>query len=128
MGLHLRPVRHRNPGPATRPATVGQAPAGVANQRRTSHLPGMRRRSSKANDGPAAMNGQLLTAEQLADRWQVPKSQVYRLTRDQRIPAVRLGKYYRYRVDAIEAFETAAVDTVPEPKSGRGNRVNGPPA
>ena len=51
---------------------------------------------------------QLLTAEQLADRWQVPKSQVYRLTREGKIPAVHLGKYYRYRVDQIEAFETSA--------------------
>jgi excisionase family DNA binding protein len=48
---------------------------------------------------------QLLTAEQLADRWQVPASQVYRLTRDHRIPVVRLGRYYRYRLDAIERFE-----------------------
>jgi excisionase family DNA binding protein len=73
------------------------------------------------------MTGQLLTAEQLADRWQVPKSHVYRLTREQRIPAVRLGKYYRYRLDQVEAFELGA-DTVPVPDSGRGNRVNGPPA
>jgi excisionase family DNA binding protein len=51
------------------------------------------------------MSGQLLTAEQLAERWQVEASQVYRLTRDQKIPVVRLGRYYRYRLDAIEAFE-----------------------
>lgn len=51
------------------------------------------------------MTGQLLTADQLAARWQVPKSHVYRLTREGAIPAVRLGKYYRYRVDAIERFE-----------------------
>ena len=51
---------------------------------------------------------QLLTAEQLADRWQVPKSQVYRLTREGKIPAVHLGKYYRYREDQIELFETSA--------------------
>lgn len=53
----------------------------------------------------APMTGRLLTAQQLADRWQVPKAQVYRLTRNGDIPAVKLGKYYRYRVDAIEAFE-----------------------
>jgi excisionase family DNA binding protein len=47
----------------------------------------------------------LLTAEQLANRWQVPTSQVYRLTRDGRIPAVKLGRYYRYAPAAIEAFE-----------------------
>jgi len=51
------------------------------------------------------MNGQLLTADQLAERWQVPKSHVYRLTREGAIPAVKLGRYYRYRLDAIERFE-----------------------
>ena len=48
---------------------------------------------------------QLLTAEQLAERWQVPKSHVYHLTRTQQIPAVKLGRYYRYAPAAIEAFE-----------------------
>jgi len=66
------------------------------------------------------VTGPLLTAEQLAERWQVPKSHVYRLTREDKIPAVKLGKYYRYRIDAIEAFELGA-DTVPVPtNSGRG--------
>lgn len=51
------------------------------------------------------MTERLMTAEQLAERWQVKTSHVYRLTREGRIPAVRLGKYYRYRLDAIEAFE-----------------------
>jgi excisionase family DNA binding protein len=49
--------------------------------------------------------GQLLTAGELAERWRVPKSHVYRLTRDGAIPAVRLGRYYRYRLDAIERWE-----------------------
>jgi excisionase family DNA binding protein len=50
--------------------------------------------------------GPLLTAEQLAERWQVPTGHVYRLTRERKIPVVKLGRYYRYRVDAIERFET----------------------
>jgi excisionase family DNA binding protein len=50
----------------------------------------------------------LLTAEQLAKRWQVPTSQVYRLTRERKIPVVKLGRYYRYRLDAIERFEDGA--------------------
>jgi excisionase family DNA binding protein len=54
-----------------------------------------------------AMTNQLLTADQLADRWQVPKAHVYALTRRNEIPTVRLGKYYRYRLDQIEAYETA---------------------
>jgi excisionase family DNA binding protein len=47
----------------------------------------------------------LLTAEELAERWAVKPSQVYRLTRDGAVSAVKLGRYYRYRLEAIEAFE-----------------------
>ena len=53
----------------------------------------------------AAERAHLLTAEDLAERWQVPSSHVYRLTRSGRLPAVKLGRYYRYRLDAIEHFE-----------------------
>jgi excisionase family DNA binding protein len=53
---------------------------------------------------------QLLTAEQPAERWQVPASHVYRLTRDGKIPVVKLGRYYRYRLDAIESFELGELD------------------
>lgn len=49
----------------------------------------------------------LLTADELAARWQLPKSWVYAASRDGRIPAVRLGRYYRYRLDAVERFERA---------------------
>ncbi len=51
------------------------------------------------------MNGQLLTAEQLAERWQVPKGQCYRLAREGAIPCVELGRYRRFRLDQIEAYE-----------------------
>ena len=47
----------------------------------------------------------LLTAEQLAERWQVPTSQVYRLSREGAIPTVKIGRYCRYRVDLIETWE-----------------------
>jgi excisionase family DNA binding protein len=48
---------------------------------------------------------QLLTAEDLAERWQVGKAHVYRLTREGRLPTVRLGRYCRYRPEAIEEWE-----------------------
>lgn len=57
------------------------------------------------------MSAQLLTAEQLAERWQVSPAHVYRLTREKQIPAVKLGRYYRYRLDAIERFEVGEGDT-----------------
>jgi excisionase family DNA binding protein len=53
------------------------------------------------------MAAQLLTAEQLAERWQVKTSQVYRLTREGVLPVVKIGRYYRYSLDAIERFERA---------------------
>lgn len=49
----------------------------------------------------------LLSADDLAARWQVPRSQVYRLTREGLLPTVRIGRYYRYRLAAVEAFEVA---------------------
>ncbi len=54
---------------------------------------------------PANGDARLLTADELAARWQVGKAQVYRLTREGRLPTVRIGRYYRYRVASVEAFE-----------------------
>ena len=54
------------------------------------------------------MTGQpLLTADQLAERWQIPRSHVYRLAREGRIPVVELGRYRRFKLDAVEAFENS---------------------
>jgi excisionase family DNA binding protein len=47
----------------------------------------------------------VLTPAQLAERWQVAKAQVYRLTREGKLPAFEVGRYYRYRLDQIEAYE-----------------------
>ena len=49
----------------------------------------------------------LWTAEELAGRWQVPKAHVHRLAREGRIPVVLIGRYQRFRPDAIEAWEAA---------------------
>lgn len=47
----------------------------------------------------------LLTADDVAARWQVPRAHVYRLAREDRLPTVRLGRYMRWRPEAIDAFE-----------------------
>jgi len=60
------------------------------------------------------MTGRLLTAEQVAERWQIPASHVYRLARDERIPVVRLGRYVRFHPDALEAFERGDTTTTKE--------------
>ena len=38
-----------------------------------------------------------------------PEIPRYRLTREGRIPVVKLGRYYRYRLDEIERFEVGHV-------------------
>ncbi len=54
----------------------------------------------------------LLNPGQLAERWGVTRSWVYARSREwvaskgrRGIPTVKLGRYYRYRLDAIEAYE-----------------------
>jgi len=49
--------------------------------------------------------GRLLTAEDLAERWQVTRAHVYRLAREGRVPMVAIGRYYRFRLATIEAWE-----------------------
>jgi predicted DNA-binding transcriptional regulator AlpA len=44
---------------------------------------------TKDNDAASA---RLLTADELAAVWQVPRAQVYRLAREGRLPAVRIGR------------------------------------
>ena len=56
---------------------------------------------------PATGPRTLLTAADLAARWQVSEGYVYNLTRRGLLPVVRLGRYYRYRLDAIEEWEFA---------------------
>jgi excisionase family DNA binding protein len=50
-------------------------------------------------------NGSLLTADDLAARWQVSRAHVYRLARDGHLPTVSIGRYYRFRLESIEACE-----------------------
>ena len=51
---------------------------------------------------------QLLTAEDLSERWKVPKAHVYRLARTGQLRgcAVKLGgRYVRFTREGVEAFE-----------------------
>jgi excisionase family DNA binding protein len=49
---------------------------------------------------------EILTPQQLADRWQVTKPQVYRLAREGKVPCIRIGKYVRFPLPGIEQFES----------------------
>ena len=50
------------------------------------------------------MSGSLLTADDVAELLGVPKSWVYEQSRRGVIPTVTLGRYRRYRREAIEAW------------------------
>ena len=50
------------------------------------------------------MSGSLLTPSDVAELLGVPKSWVYEQSRAGRIPTVTLGRYKRYRREAIEAW------------------------
>ena len=58
-------------------------------------------------EGGSSSNGVLLTAGDVAARWQVAPGQVYRLGREGKLPTVRLGRYTRWRLAQIEQFEAA---------------------
>jgi excisionase family DNA binding protein len=62
---------------------------------------------SVSTSQPFSERASLLTAEQLAERWQVTPQHVYRLAREGRIPCVRIGRYQRFREAAIGAWELA---------------------
>jgi excisionase family DNA binding protein len=50
---------------------------------------------------------QLLTVEEVAERWRVEKSQIHRLVRTDRLPCVRTGRYVRFLPAQIVDFEQA---------------------
>ncbi len=50
------------------------------------------------------MSSALLTADEVADLLRVTAAWVYAQTRADRIPHVRLGRYVRFRQDAIEQW------------------------
>jgi excisionase family DNA binding protein len=62
---------------------------------------------SRVGEGEAPRprpGGRLLTADQVGEMLGVPKSWVYRQSRQGRIPTVTLGHYRRYRAEAIEQW------------------------
>jgi excisionase family DNA binding protein len=52
----------------------------------------------------AGMSGPLLTAAEVAELLGVPKSWVYEQSRKGSIPTVTLGRYRRYRAEAISTW------------------------
>jgi excisionase family DNA binding protein len=57
------------------------------------------------SSGHTSNGGRLLTAEQVAERWQVKTSHVWRLARDGMVPVVSIGRYRRFRAEDLETWE-----------------------
>jgi excisionase family DNA binding protein len=53
----------------------------------------------------AAPRKDLLKPEQVAARWGVPVSHVWRLAREGKVPHVKLGRYVRFHPDALDEWE-----------------------
>jgi excisionase family DNA binding protein len=65
------------------------------------------------------MSGSLMTAAEVARMLGVPTSWVYEQSRRGRIPTVTLGRYRRYRRDAVEAWiEELEAESIPGARRG----------
>ena len=60
---------------------------------------------------PPVEAGALLTIAQVADQLSVPKSYAYELVRQQKLPAVRLGKYVRVAQETLAKYIATAASS-----------------
>ena len=61
--------------------------------------------------------GEFMTVEDVADLLRINKSTVYRMAKQGRIPATRVGRQWRFRLSPLEAFLDAGGDVVVETSS-----------
>lgn len=67
-------------------------------------------RDALRGDGVDVPSGTLLTADEVAEMLGVTTAWIYGQSRAGRIPTVKLGRYYRYRLEAIETWITEQTD------------------
>ena len=58
-----------------------------------------------STSNPSENPNRLLTVNELAERWQVSKGQIYTLARSGKIPTVVIGHSYRFRLEALIEWE-----------------------
>ena len=46
--------------------------------------------------------GAVLTVDELSDYLKIPKSTIYKLVREGKIPAQKIGRHWRFRKEAID--------------------------
>lgn len=61
--------------------------------------------------------GSFMTVEDVAEMLRINKSTVYRMAKAGRLPATRVGRQWRFRLSALEAFLDAGGDAAFEEKS-----------
>jgi len=66
-------------------------------------------------DAPVAGYVEVITADEVAALLRMTPAWVYAETRRNRIPHMRLGRYFRYRRSAIEAWMSDLEETVDAP-------------
>jgi excisionase family DNA binding protein len=72
--------------------------------------------------GSFPSSGDLLTAEEVASLLRVTPAWVYAQTRRKRIPHLRLGRYVRYRREALDAWMTEVESYSSSPSGSRVRR------
>ena len=57
----------------------------------------------------------LLTAEEAADHLRIHPKTLQKLAREQRVPCVRMGKYWRFRLSSLDLWVTAHHNQISQP-------------
>jgi excisionase family DNA binding protein len=57
----------------------------------------------------------LLTADEAAKHLRVHVKTLQKLARERKVPSVRMGKYWRFRLSALDAWVTAQQNQVSQP-------------
>ena len=48
--------------------------------------------------------GAILTVDEISDYLKIPKSTIYKLVREGKIPAQKIGRHWRFRKEAIDRW------------------------
>jgi excisionase family DNA binding protein len=78
--------------------------------------------STEGLSAAPSSRGDLLTAEEVAALLRVTPAWVYAQTRRHRIPHLRLGRYVRYRREALDAWMTEVESSSSSPSGSRARR------
>ena len=61
-------------------------------------------RKYSENGMPENGPGAILTVDEISDYLKIPKSTIYKLVREGKIPAQKIGRHWRFRKEAIDLW------------------------